>query len=216
MKLPTGNINTNSIIMIEYNREYSDFLKRNGVENFTQEAHWLSAAARDTDEIQQFLLRRSQGEPLQYILGEWDFFGLTLRVGKGVLIPRPETELLVEEALRLLPEKVSGNSPEKAVIIDLFTGSGCIPAAIAKNRDDVIIFAAEKSEDAIYYAQYNIDKYLLHDKITLIHADVLEMNTSECPKADIITANPPYVREDFRGVMQKELTFEPEMALFWG
>ncbi|GHV46061.1 release factor glutamine methyltransferase [Clostridia bacterium] len=193
---------------MEYNREYSDFLKKSGVENFSQEAHWIAAAAANDDELQQFLHRRSCGEPLQYILGEWDFFGLTLRVGKGVLIPRPETELLVEQALRLVPEN--------AVVIDLFTGSGCVPAAIANNKSDVKIFAIEKSEEAVYYAKYNIDKYLLQDKVAVVQADVLTVVTGAFPKADIITANPPYVRDDFRDVMQKELTFEPEMAIFGG
>lgn len=155
--------------------------------------------------------RRIKGEPLQYILGEWDFFGLTFRVGEGVLIPRPETELLVEKVLEEL--KKGGT------VIDLCSGSGCIPIAISK-KSGASCYGIEISEKALEYFKENIVLNNVGGFVTPLCGDVL------CPsdtlleglpeKCDIITANPPYLTADDMRELQKEVRHEPEIALFGG
>lgn len=155
--------------------------------------------------------RRVKGEPLQYILGEWDFFGLTFRVGEGVLIPRPETELLVEKVLEEL--KKGGT------VIDLCSGSGCIPIAISK-KSGARCCGIEISEKALEYFKENIVLNNVGGFVTPLCGDVL--NPSEDllerlpEKCDIITANPPYLTADDMRELQKEVRHEPEIALFGG
>lgn len=155
--------------------------------------------------------RRIKGEPLQYIIGEWDFFGLTFRVGEGVLIPRPETELLVE---KVLSELASGGT-----VIDLCSGSGCIPIAVAK-KSDARCYGVEISEKALRYFKENILLNQAEDKVTPLKGDVLdpseELLKSLPEKCDIITANPPYLSASDMRELQKEVRREPEIALFGG
>ena len=145
--------------------------------------------------------RRANGEPLQYILGEWEFYGYPMKVGKGVLIPRPETELLVD----LAKEYCVRNS----VVFDLCAGTGCVGIAIAKETGCEVI-AVEKSSEAIEYLQQNI--VLNQVNIKIIQADILQ-NTYA---ADCILINPPYLSKSEMQELQKEVTHEPEMALYGG
>lgn len=155
--------------------------------------------------------RRIKGEPLQYILGEWDFFGLTFRVGEGVLIPRPETELLVEKVLEEL--KKGGT------VIDLCSGSGCIPIAISK-KSGASCYGIEISEKALEYFKENIVLNNVSGFVTPLRGDVLSPSDtlleSLPEKCDIITANPPYLTADDMRELQKEVRHEPEIALFGG
>ena len=96
--------------------------------------------------------RRLSGEPLQYIIGEWDFYNCTFRVGEGVLIPRPETELLVDETLEFL----KGRSDGAQTVLDLCSGSGCIAISIAKNCPEAKVLAVEKSPAAFEFLKQNI------------------------------------------------------------
>ena len=155
--------------------------------------------------------KRISGLPIQYILGEWDFMGLTFDVGKGVLIPRPETEILCEWVIN------KAESIESPVIIDLCSGSGCIGLSIAHYIKDSKVYLVEKSDEALKYIECNKAK-LSTDNAQVIHADIF--NTEELfstlPKADVIVSNPPYIRSDDIPGLQSEVHHEPLMALDGG
>ncbi len=154
--------------------------------------------------------RRVAGEPLQYILGQWEFYGLPFFVGEGVLIPRPETELLVDTALGML----KGNPTP--TIADLCSGSGCVPIALSRQLSgSAKIFAYEKSDLAIAYIQKNL--MLNHvDNIQVVQGDVLEQGTLLRYGFDLITCNPPYLTGPEMQSLQPELHHEPSMALYGG
>ena len=159
--------------------------------------------------VEDVVKRRKNGEPLQYILGEWDFYDLTFKVGKGVLIPRPETETLVDFAL----EKIKDiKSP---VIYDLCAGSGCIGLTIAHHRKDAKVFLLEKEDGALKYLNLNKEKYNL-DNAFIIQGDIFKFDFSEIPQADVILSNPPYIPTIEIEGLQKEVHFEPITALDGG
>lgn len=163
-------------------------------------------------------MRRAKGEPLQYILGEWDFYGFTFHVGEGVLIPRPETELLAEKAVSGLKE-IAENDSRVGTVIDLCTGSGCIPIALAKTTGAVCC-GIDISEKALEYFNENIILNETEDKVTAFLGNVIEPDRElldRLPeKCDIITANPPYLTAREMETLQKEVRHEPEIALFGG
>ncbi len=152
------------------------------------------------------LERRLSGEPLQYILGEWEFCGLPFKVGKGVLIPRQDTETLVE----VCEEFLRGRQTRKT--LDLCAGSGCIGIALAKfcGADVTCI---EKSEEAFCYLKENTA--LNEVRINAVLGDVLTENAVG-GEFDLITSNPPYLTEADMSSLQKEVEFEPQSALFGG
>lgn len=160
--------------------------------------------------VERAVLRRISGEPLQYILGEWDFFGRTFEVGEGVLVPRPETELLVELALEKL------RNVRYPVVFDLCAGSGCVGLTIAAERPDAHVWIFEKYDEAFYYLKRNIEKLGLTNvqavqyDITLGYDDKI----SETP--DLIVSNPPYLRTDELGGLSTEVMHEPVTALDGG
>lgn len=151
--------------------------------------------------------RRITGEPLQYLLGKWEFFGMPFYVGKGVLIPRQDTEILVETAIKAA-EKF--DAPK---IIDLCSGSGCIACAISANVASAKVYALEKYEKAIGFLNKNIE--LNNANVSVVEADVLSENIS-FSGFDIIVCNPPYLTSSDMKALQKEVSFEPEEALFGG
>lgn len=154
-----------------------------------------------------FVSRRISGEPLQYILGEWEFYGLSFKVGEGVLIPRQDTETLVETALRLIKDISEPN------ILDLCSGTGCIPITLCVKRPDAHATAIELYDEAYSYLCKNI---LLHGaSVAPLEADVLDAGVANSFSGlDLITANPPYLTEEDMFALQKEVKFEPETALF--
>jgi release factor glutamine methyltransferase len=127
------------------------------------------------------------GTPLPYIIGHWEFFGLDLEVTKDVLIPRPETELLVEKAIIYLQ-----NNPNKKNVIDIGTGSGAIAISIAVNVPDTKIWATEISTAALEVAKRNANKLKVDKQIEFIECDLLPENNL-ASKVDLICANLPYV-----------------------
>lgn len=144
--------------------------------------------------------------PLQYLLGEWSFFGYDFFVGKGVLCPRPDTETLVEVALDLV-----GNAPAK--IVDLCAGSGCVGISVAKEKPITLITAVEKYDAAYDYLTRNIEKNGAENVIA-VKADIETYETNE--KFDLILSNPPYISREEMSTTSEETKSEPETALFGG
>lgn len=153
------------------------------------------------------LKRRKKGEPLQYILGSWEFFGLDFIVGEGVLIPRQDTETLVETVI----ETVRDN--KNLVIADLCSGTGCVAISLDKNIMDSNVYAFELSDKAFEYLDMNIKHN--DSNVISVKADVLSCNLSDYEdKFDIIVSNPPYLNDEDMLKIQREVAFEPKMALY--
>ncbi|MGH9562946.1 MAG: peptide chain release factor N(5)-glutamine methyltransferase [Terracidiphilus sp.] len=153
--------------------------------------------------------RRLTGEPIQYITGEVEFYGLPFRVNRDVLIPRPETELLVEKALAFAP---IFRSPR---ILDVGTGSGAIAIALAHEWPEAILTAVDLSAAALEVACRNAERNGLADHIRFLQGDLLAPVAEE--QFDLIVSNPPYVAESDRATLDVEVrNYEPAQALFAG
>ena len=164
----------------------------------------------DSEIITNILTRLAPGEPIQYILGYTAFYGLTFKVNPSVLIPRPETEELVDWVLSLVGNKhVTGGS-----ILDIGTGSGCIAVSVKKNLPGVSVSAIDISQDALRIATENAE--LNNTKVNFILGDILNPQFEiEHSKFEIIISNPPYVTMDDKKQMHSNVTdFEPHTALF--
>ncbi|MBR4240736.1 MAG: peptide chain release factor N(5)-glutamine methyltransferase [Eubacterium sp.] len=159
----------------------------------------------DENKLLPLLKRLEKGEPLQYIIGKWDFYESEFFVGEGVLIPRPETEELVDIAIKAAKEL------KAPVIYDLCAGSGCIGISVAKKLPNAKVYCVEKSEKAFEYLKRNAEGV---DNITLVLSDIND--DLNLPTADIIISNPPYVKTEDIKSLEKELFFEPVMALDGG
>ena len=155
-------------------------------------------------DLGEMLKRRLKGEPVQYILGEWDFFGLPFYVDERALIPRQDTELLVETAIRMIRER------GYHTCLDLCTGTGCVGISIAKNSD-VSMTASDISREALVLAKENAE--LNEVNVTFEESDLFQ---SIDGKFDLIVCNPPYLTLDDMQTLQQELTFEPKLALYGG
>ncbi len=153
--------------------------------------------------------RRAGGEPLQYLLGTWDFLSLTLEVGEGVLIPRPETELLCEIAAEHL------KTLEKPRVLDLCAGSGCVGLGIASLCPSVAVTAMEKSPEAFTYLERNVARYP-QLSVAPLRADVLTDHATFEGAVDAIVSNPPYIPAADLSSLQREVQYEPKMALDGG
>jgi release factor glutamine methyltransferase len=168
--------------------------------------------------IDELAVRRTRGEPIQYLIGYVLFYGLKIRVGSGVLIPRPETELLVEEAVKVVERQASSvkreRINEKLTILDLCTGSGCIALSIARHFAGAIVYGVDASEAAMVYATQNARANDVHN-VRFKLGDLFEpVNTLHF---DCIVSNPPYVRHDEIKTLQREIReHEPISALDGG
>ena len=150
--------------------------------------------------IKQIVAELKTHKPIQYILGKTGFYGLKLKVNEHTLIPRPETEQLVDWILK----------ENFVAALDIGTGSGCIPIALAKNTDAKVL-AIDVSEDALLIAEENAKNNEV--EIDFIHQDILQTNYLQ--KVDLIVSNPPYVLESEKEKIQENvLDYEPELALF--
>ena len=156
--------------------------------------------------IRPLIERRLSGEPLQYILGEWDFYGLPFLVGEGVLIPRQDTEALAYLCITFL----EGRSERKT--LDLCAGSGCIGIALALLADAEVTLV-ERSEQAFGYLRENIALHRVSAEAVL--GDALDENTVN-GEYDLIVSNPPYLTESDMRSLQREVEFEPKEALYGG
>ncbi len=205
--------------------EYSlSFLNEHGIDEADFKALCLVCSLADIKNSQFEFLKNSDfdfsaldeklrlladGDPLQYVLGKWDFYESEFSVGRGVLIPRPETEELTELAIRFAK---AINNP---VVYDLCAGSGCIGISIAKAIPQARVYCVEKSAEAIKYLNNNIQ---LANNAFAIEGDVLSPTSilNTLPKADIIVSNPPYIKSSAISWLQPEVQREPAMALDGG
>jgi release factor glutamine methyltransferase len=203
-------------------------LRAGNIENGAGEADWIltrllnvprsfilghperALTGNQVDAAEKILRRRMAGEPLQYILGEAHFWGLAFDVGEGVLIPRPETELLVKLALDSLP---SGPS----LFLDWGAGSGCISVALLRERPHSRAVLAEKNPLSLRWAWKNLGRYGLCRRALLWHS----RDPGDIPVAkksfDLVVSNPPYVPAgDIAGLMREVRDHEPHTALDGG
>lgn len=203
----------------------ADALARAGVDSPRRTAEWIveevtgadrAALYRDAPvdasavaRVHELTARRAAGEPVQYVLGHADFYGLRLAVSPAVLIPRPETEELVERALA----SVAG--VEAPVVLDVGTGSGAIALALKHARPDAVVVAVDVSPEALAVARANADALGLD--VAFVAADALQPSFADGvpPAFDLVVSNPPYVPAAERASLQREVRdHEPPVALF--
>jgi len=168
------------------------------------------------EEEQQYLAlieRRARGEPVAYLVGHKEFYGLDFIVDRRVLIPRPETELLVEIALQVCRQKIAaGHIP---VVADIGTGSGAIPIALAVNEPRLpYLYAVDISSDALAVATLNCQRHHVEQRVRLLQGDLI----APLPEpADVLTANLPYIGTDETELLTSDVRdYEPHLALFSG
>ncbi len=167
----------------------------------------------DEDEaaINSMVNSRLDGKPIQYILGEWDFCGLTFKIDDRVLIPRSETEILCEFVLNYIKDM------KNPYVADLCAGSGCIGITIKHKRPDVYMNFFEKSLEAARCLSENVSRLCPNQFTVTTVGDILNIEIYETvPQFDVIVSNPPYVRTDELESLQSEVKFEPTMALDGG
>lgn len=158
--------------------------------------------------IEKAVNKRKERYPLQYILGEWDFYKYTFRVGEGVLIPRSDTEILVEKAVEYL------KNTKNPQVLDLCAGSGCIGISIAKDYPHSTVTLVEKFDSAFTYLLENIELNNAKNAKAL-NGDVLKGDASD-GIYDLIVSNPPYIPPNEMDIISPETNFEPETALLGG
>jgi len=155
----------------------------------------------------QIIKRLLNNEPIQHIIGEVEFYGLTYKVNTNVLIPRPETEELVDWILNVLPNK------KFLTVLDIGTGSGSISISLKKNTNNTSVVAIDISKEALDVATYNAS--INNVEVNFVLADILNNNLENLGQFDVIVSNPPYVLESDKNQMsQNVLQYEPQIALF--
>ncbi|HKF15233.1 MAG TPA: peptide chain release factor N(5)-glutamine methyltransferase [Gaiellaceae bacterium] len=156
------------------------------------------------DDFRELVRRRAAREPLAYVLGEWGFRGLTLVVDPRVLIPRPETETVVERCLTLLVDVA------EPAIMDVGVGSGAIALALADERPDAVVVGTDASAAALEVAEENRRRTGFDERVRLVYGDLL---AGETGPFDLVVSNPPYVAPDELPRLEPELQHEPREAL---
>ena len=160
------------------------------------------------EDFESLVSRRENHEPMQYILGRAEFYGLGFKVNPDVLIPRPDTEVLVERVIDFIEDK-------PCVVLDIGTGSGCIPITILANCKNAKAYTVDISEDAIEVAEENAKLNKVEDKITFLNMDIL--NDFPDFEVDCIVSNPPYIEEDVIPTLMEDVRkYEPYIALSGG
>jgi release factor glutamine methyltransferase len=174
----------------------------------------MQLSRKNSHFLASVLKRRITGEPLSYILNKIEFMGLDFKVSKDVLIPRQETELLVEAVLDIAGSWEDGVGSK--TILDLGTGSGCIAVSLAKFLKNVSIYATDISKKALEIAKDNARRNSVSDTITFLASDLFSHPKIKNMKFDIIISNPPYIaRKDFIK-LSAEVQCEPRLALDGG
>ena len=166
------------------------------------------------DELHLLVKRAADSEPIAYLIGKTEFYSLPIKVTRDCLIPRPETELLVERGIDFLRKR---SGPQ--IVLDLCTGSGCIAAAVAKNFQNCSVIATDISDSALAVAAENIKTHKLTDRIRLLQGDLFDPIIAELDesKFDLILCNPPYVTTaEFEKLDKNIKNYEPSGALAAG
>ena len=162
--------------------------------------------------VEDLVQRRLAGEPVAYIIGEWEFYGLSLDISRDVLIPRLDTELLAERGI--LKARESG---EGARVLDLCAGSGCVGLAIASNAPECRVVLGELSEGALRVCKQNVRRNELNSRVTCLSVNALENPSSTLWDFDAIVCNPPYIPTvDIEALDVSVRDYEPRMALDGG
>ncbi|MDR0883474.1 MAG: peptide chain release factor N(5)-glutamine methyltransferase [Oscillospiraceae bacterium] len=202
-------------------------LRGAGVDNAAAECDWLlckALACSHTElllsladavpseacaALDGYIQRRCAGEPVQYILQEWDFCGLSFDVGAGVLIPRPETEILAETACKIAARMTH------PLVVDLCAGTGCIGLTVAARVPQARVVLVEKSAAALTFLRTNAQR-LTHGNATLLQGDILADSFPQIPHIDLLLSNPPYIPTGELPTLQREVQREPKLALDGG
>lgn len=224
------------------------FLEERGDEHPRRSAEWLMSAATGLSRVEIYayfdrplsldertvlregVKRRATGEPLQYVTGEVAFRHIVMRTRKGVLIPRPETEVLVDRGLLLLDQIIAhGEDHEDGAtgassvrVLDMCTGSGCVALSIAQERPCVHVVATDISPDAVALARENAEALRLTDRVEVIEADLaspylVHGEARPLEYFDLIISNPPYIPRHLLDDLPNEVVgFEPRLALDGG
>ena len=172
----------------------------------------LYASDQVEQKMAELVERRLAGEPVAYLIGEWEFYGLPLDISRDVLIPRLDTEVLAEQAILLA--RAAG---EGARVLDLCAGSGCVGLAVAANVPDCRVVLADLSEAALKTCKQNIRRCDLNARVTCVLADAMEKPAAALWDFDVIVSNPPYIPTgDIPGLDVSVRDYEPHMALDGG
>ena len=216
--------------LLEVLKLATDYLEQNGVEQARLNAERLLAHALDLDRValylnydrplsetelarfREFVRRRGQREPLQYILGETEFFSLPFKVNRDVLIPRPETEILVERTVERCLQRFGDEATCR--ILDVGTGSGCIAVSLAKSLPQVEVVAVDVSAAALEVAAENARRNGVAERVRFLQHDFLTGDLPQGPAFEVVVSNPPYVSErDFHALPEEIRLHEPAVAL---
>lgn len=172
----------------------------------------LYASDQVEERLAELIARRLAGEPVAYIIGEWEFYGMTLDISRDVLIPRMDTELLAERAILLA--RAAG---EGARVLDLCAGSGCVGLAVAANVPACRVVLADMSEEALKVCKQNVRRNELNARVTCVQANAMEKPSPSLWDFDVIVSNPPYIPTG--EIPQLDVSvrdYEPYMALDGG
>jgi release factor glutamine methyltransferase len=218
---------SSSATIAETLKRASEYLREASVPNDLLDAQTLLAEALSRDrtyliinfnkllsdeeriKYQALIERRASGEPLQYITGHQEFFGLEFEVTPDVLIPRPETEIIIEETMSITQQA----GLKRPLIVDVGTGSGCLAVTLAREIDRLRVIATDISTSALRVAKRNAARHGMISRIDLIAANLFDA-FAEIPFADIIISNPPYVSRQELATLQREVRdWEPRVAL---
>ena len=162
--------------------------------------------------VEDLMARRLAGEPVAYLIGEWEFYGLPLDISREVLIPRADTEVLAEQAI--LAARAAG---EGARVLDLCAGSGCVGLAVAANAPNCRAVLADVSEEALKICRQNIRRNDLNARVTCVQADARQAPSAKLWDFDVIACNPPYIPTgDIDGLDVSVRDYEPRLALDGG
>lgn len=181
----------------------------------TKEQFFRDAPLDVAPEIEQAILalveRYLQGEPVAYLIGEWEFYGLPMDVSEAVLIPRPDTEVLAAEAISFV------QTQKECRVLDLCAGTGCIGLAIAANAPDSRVLLGDISEPALQICRQNIRRNGLSEQVSVMQMNALEPPPTDIGKFGCIVSNPPYIpRADIDTLDDSVKNFEPHLALCGG
>ncbi|HEX9974889.1 MAG TPA: peptide chain release factor N(5)-glutamine methyltransferase, partial [bacterium] len=219
--------------LIEILRMCTDYLAKKGIENARLNAELLvghvlnlsrvqlylnfekSVTAEELEQVRNLLKRRANHEPIQYILEATEFYSLKIKLNRHTLIPRPETEILIDTVLDHCTK--FGMKKETIQILDIGTGSGNIAIALAKNLANSRITAIDIQSEALTIARQNAEYHQLQDRIDFIQQDIFDIKLSFPEKFDVIVSNPPYIsREEIDSLQDEIKNFEPYIALDGG